>query len=168
MGNHPVTERSTQQTAQLQKLKQRLEQAEAGLQMATLSELKMILTPNLTNVAPSGMTEDERTSWYKSAFLRIGQKRIPRDLLEQGAIEAFFKADHPSKIIKCIWDEIKVTVRARVSAHATLKSQWENANAPRLEKPKVDIPESERREISNLIGDLTKELSTREKAERRA
>jgi len=138
------------------------------MQPPSLKELIEILTPNLINVAPSGMSKDQQVIWYKAAALRISEKAIPKDLLEAAAVECFFKADHPAKIMKIIWDEIKEEVQRRQKRIRELRAaiESESGNRPRLAL--VEASDDDRAAITQSLGELTRDLTRRAKAERQA
>lgn len=58
------------------------------------------LTPCLSLVAPTGMTQAERSEWLHAAFLAL--RHLPADVIEKGAQSAIANADHPSKIVPAI------------------------------------------------------------------
>lgn len=109
------------------------------LQPADDVEFITILTPCLQLVAPVGMTEDDRDTWFEAA--RLALIDVPADLLAQGAKHAMIHADHPSKIVPLIAREAAKALASRRSASAI----WAGADnaptalpAPGAEKPTRD------------------------------
>lgn len=80
-----------------------------NLEPATARDAVRVLASVLTIVVPTGMTKEERTTWFTAASTAL--KGIPLDLLERGAAVAMVEADHPSKIVKII--------------HAAIKADWD-------------------------------------------
>lgn len=62
------------------------------------------LTGALILVAPAGFTPGDRKAWLTAAAMTL--EGIPFDLLERGVAAARRTADHPSRIIGAIFDEI--------------------------------------------------------------
>ena len=111
----------------------------AQLQPADDREFITILTPCLQLVAPVGMSEDDRDTWFEAA--RLALIDVPVDLLQRGAKHAMLHADHPSKIVPLIAREAAAALASRRSASAI----WEGADnsplalpAPGSERPTAD------------------------------
>lgn len=111
----------------------------AQLKPADDREFITILTPCLQLVAPVGMSEDDRDTWFEAA--RLALIDVPVDLLQRGAKHAMLHADHPSKIVPLIAREAAAGLASRRSASAI----WEGADnsplalpAPGAERPTAD------------------------------
>lgn len=89
-------------------------------------EFITILTPCLQLVAPVGMGEGDRDTWFEAA--RLALIDIPADLLRRGARAALTSADHPSKIVPAIMREIADSLKARRNVGAAEVAIWEGAD----------------------------------------
>jgi hypothetical protein len=72
---------------------------------ATGREVVASLNPILNLVAPTGMSEDDRTAWFASAGMALAG--IPLDLLKRGVAKALIEADHPAKIVRTIMLDVR-------------------------------------------------------------
>jgi hypothetical protein len=79
--------------------------AQANLTPAHPERVVKALTSALVLVAPAGFTEGDRRAWLTSAMMTL--EGIPDDLLDAGVAAARMVADHPSKIIPAIMEEIR-------------------------------------------------------------
>lgn len=86
-----------------------------ALRPASDDEFLRELTGCLILVAPSGMSDDDRTEWLIAA--RATLQDIPADLLARGASVARKYCDHPSKIVATIIREAEGPWAARRRAH---------------------------------------------------
>jgi len=76
-----------------------------ALRPATAEDFHRELTSCLILVAPTGMSDDDRTEWLIAA--RAALDGIPADLLARGAAVARKYCDHPSRIVAQIMREIE-------------------------------------------------------------
>ena len=112
---------------------------------ATLAQGSGELTACLTLVAPTGMTEEERTNWLQVA--RKALSGIPADLLARGCQAARLTCRFPSEIVPAIMDEIGEEWRRR----QRFNSQAKPTNAPRLTKPEY-VSHEEAKSILASVG----------------
>lgn len=120
--------------------------------LAPVSRAEFIaeLTPCLELVAPVGMDEDSRYTWFNAAARALDG--IPIALLKRGAAAAMAKADHPSKIVPAIMAEVSKDWdwRRRHASHCP---------PPAFEQPAREIGEEERAEVAALMDGLVRKLS---------
>jgi hypothetical protein len=81
-----------------------LAEAQARLIPATTEQIIEQLTPCLSQVAPSGMTEYDRGEWLSAAGLTLSELSAPFDLIASGCRAARHSTtvDHPAKIVASI------------------------------------------------------------------
>jgi hypothetical protein len=84
-------------------------------------------------VVPTGMTEKEREQWWISA--KAALSGIPADLLERGCNHAMRVADHPSKIVKAINDEVGELWDARKSHARKVQAHLDRLANPPAPEP---------------------------------
>lgn len=112
----------------------------------------------LTLCAPSGMSEDERTTWLATAYAEICH--IPAKPFLSATAKARQQCDHPAKIIPTIIRESKEWADSLLSVERTKRKQYENANAPKLGHQDYEMPDDERDEIAELLKQTTASLKT--------
>lgn len=106
----------------------------AGLVPAEPADFIAILTPCLQLVAPVGMTEEDRDTWFEAATVALAD--VPADLLRRGAQHAMHHADHPAKILPCIMREIGEALdRRRRPAGSRIMEGASNAGGKALPAP---------------------------------
>lgn len=81
-----------------------LAEARNRLRSATGKQYGNALTPCLSLVAPTGMTEADREDWLRAAWQTLDG--IPADLLEIGCAHARKVCDHPAKVVPAILSAI--------------------------------------------------------------
>lgn len=86
----------------------------ATLTPATKDEFREELTKCLALVVPAGMDEAARRDWLAVAWETL--RGLPGDLLRIGGAKARLVADHPSKIVPAIMDEVSGILRQRQDA----------------------------------------------------
>lgn len=86
----------------------------ASLRPATKDEFRSELTKCLALVVPAGMDEAARRDWLSVAWETL--HGLPSDLLAIGAAKARLAADHPSKIVPAIMEEVSGLLRQRQEA----------------------------------------------------
>jgi len=118
------------------------------------AEFAAEIAPALTLVAPSGMGQEERTTWLRAAHLALDG--IPIALLQRGVREAMKTADHPAKLVPAI--------RAAVDADW----QWRRMNATSSSRPiplpapiETDEQRTEREEVAQLMRGLRLRLEAK-------
>lgn len=104
------------------------------------------LSACLLLVAPTGMREAERKSWL--AVARKTLSGMPADLLQQGCAAARRQADHPSKIVPCIFREVGYRWEDRKRWAARREQEEREAAIAKLPKPeRPPIPKDETRQL---------------------
>jgi hypothetical protein len=122
---------------------------------STPAEFAAALTPCLALVGGIGMDGQARREWLNAAFVAMGD--VPADLLKQGARAAMLKADHPSKILPTIMEEIRPSLDRRRTSIARA-SEYAELIA-RQQSELVDTrSEPEKAEIGALMANLVKRL----------
>lgn len=116
------------------------------------SEFITELTPCLELVAPVGMDEDTRFTWFSAAHKALDG--IPIALLERGCRAALAKADHPSKIVPTIMAEVGEDWDWR-KRHAA-RQRPQPSPAPALTQQQISA--EERAEVGKLMKGLVKKL----------
>lgn len=103
----------------------------------------------LALVAPTGMDLDARRVWFNAAVRALDG--IPILLLKRGVEAATAKADHPSKIVPTILSTVKDDWEWRRNYHEPRPvSIWQEARSR--------VPEGERMEVAELMGELIDRL----------
>lgn len=82
-----------------------LEEAKAWLEPAVNRDFKMNVAPALALVAPASMSREDCEEWLAAA--KNALRGMPGDLLAIGCQAASRKADHPSKIVKVIFETVQ-------------------------------------------------------------
>ncbi len=82
-----------------------------SLRPATKDEFRSELTKCLALVVPAGMDEAARRDWLSVAWETL--QGLPGDLLRIGGAKARLVADHPSKIVPAIMEEVSGLLRQR-------------------------------------------------------
>lgn len=83
----------------------------AGLNTGTDSDRVEAIAPVLAVVAPAGMTSADRQEWLIAAAVAL--REVPLDLLRVSCRKLACVVDHPSKIVKAIFDDTKLTTQLR-------------------------------------------------------
>ncbi|MFS0771059.1 hypothetical protein [Sphingomonas sp. 1P08PE] len=78
-----------------------------NLTPATANDITIAVAPCLALVGGVGMNEEGRIEWLRAATEAL--RGMPTDLLRRGCDAAKRRADHPSKIIPAIMDEVQDT-----------------------------------------------------------
>lgn len=104
--SHPESEERQQLPSQYSAPRQLQPVSANGYSLIPASEddFRRELTACLALSAASGMGEDDRTEWLRAAWGTLNG--LPADLLQRGCNAARLKADHPSKIVPAIVEEI--------------------------------------------------------------
>lgn len=114
-------------------------------------EFAAIVTPLLTLVAPTGMTQAERTAWSLAAFDML--EDVSPVSLRSAVREAGKTVDHPSKIVPAIRKALGTGYQ---SMPTTIRPE------PVLALPTDDVQaDSERAEVASLIAGLARKLEAR-------
>jgi hypothetical protein len=79
-------------------------EAAALLAPATRGDFKRYVAPACALVAPAGWSEGDIVTWNATAMEAL--RGMPSDLLERGCRASHRNADHPSKVVKAIFDEV--------------------------------------------------------------
>lgn len=107
------------------------------------------------------MNQDERTEFIAAAIDEIGD--MPGYLLKEACQLARLKVDHPSKLVPFIFAQTEDNLAAELKISASAKAAYENATAPRLERPKrqpiAEQPDEDTAEVAAMMRDLVKSLS---------
>lgn len=120
---------------------------------ATAKQGNTELLSCLILVAPSGMTEEDRTNWLRVARQELSG--IPSDLLERACAKVRRTCRFASEIIPTIFAEVEGEWERRKRDKATNDARHRNRDAPRLESPPcVDVKEM-RDLIRKISGSLT-------------
>lgn len=109
---------------------QRAQDALAPCGMKTAIEL---IGAVFSLVVPTGMTEGERRQWWVAA--KAALSGIPHDLLQDGCAYAFRAADHPSKIVKAILDEVGERWESRKRHAREVQANLDRLNNPPEPEP---------------------------------
>lgn len=80
-------------------------EARKQLRSANAEQFGCALTPCLSLVAPTGMTEADREDWLRAAWVTLDG--IPADLLDIGCAHARKVCDHPAKVVPAILTAIQ-------------------------------------------------------------
>lgn len=113
------------------------------------AEIIAELSPLLALVAPTGMDTQARRVWFNAAVRAL--EGIPILLLQRGVEAATAKADHPSKIVPAILAAVKDDWEWRRNYRRPAPvTVWQDAAAR--------VPESERREVADMMGELIERL----------
>ena len=123
---------------------------------ASKTEFATEVGPVLTLLAPSGMAQDERKTWLAAAYKALDG--IPIRLLQRGVAASLRKADHPSKVVRIIFDEIKADWDWRKRA---IRPQRDAATGSVPFVPREEISEAERDEVRQLMAGLSRKLSAK-------
>lgn len=107
------------------------------------------------------MNQDERTEFIAAAIDELGD--MPGYLFQSACQLARLKVDHPSKLVPFIFAQTEENWAAELKISANAKAAYENATAPRLERPKrqrpIEQPDDEQQEVAAMMRDLVKSLS---------
>lgn len=114
-------------------------------------EFATALTPCLALAAGIGFKGDDRTEWLQAAYLAL--EGVPADLIKRGARAAMLVADHPSKIVPAIMEDIGPEWRRRRLSAARAR-EYQALPAP----DNRGISEAERQEVGSLMKGLIKRL----------
>ncbi|SKB32666.1 hypothetical protein [Sphingopyxis flava] len=133
-----------------------IETAQRFLMPATNDDFFAHLGPLLTLIAPTGMTEQDRTEWLRVAADTLSG--VPVDLLASSCREARFEVDHPAKVLRFIGSRIKEEWDARRAHLARLErlandAQRAPATAARAleDNSPLDMPPEEIRALSPAL-----------------
>jgi len=116
------------------------------------SEFAAALTPCLALVGGIGFKGDDRTEWLHAAYLALDG--VPADLVKRGARAAMLKADHPSKIVPLIMEEIASELALRRRIH-TSRPMIQRQPEP---EPVQELTEEQRQEIAQIMADLSRKM----------
>lgn len=105
------------------------------LRPATAEDFHRELTACLILVAPTGMSDDDRTEWLIAA--RAALDGIPADLLARGAAVARKYCDHPSRIVSQIMREVE--------------HPWENRKRAGQSEPRHEYHSDGPRHIGEVV-----------------
>lgn len=152
------------QKARLQALKQDWQASAAKARPATEDQMFSELGRCLTLCAPSGMSQDERTTWLLAALAEVSA--IPAEPFFAASAKARTTCDHPAKIVPAIIRASQEWADSLIRVEKTKRAQFQNANAPRLKNKPIELDPDERREVSATLGSLTAEFTKRANAER--
>lgn len=103
----------------------------------------------LALVAPTGMGEAERQQWMAAA--REALRGIPADLMRRGAAYARRHADHPAKVVPCIFREVGAA--------------WENRKRALREARRDSAPALPRPAYEAIPRDITQRILREEMGE---
>jgi hypothetical protein len=111
-----------------------LREAENSLTSATPDDFRRQLTACLVLVAPTGMTQEDRTEWLRAAWGTLDG--IPADLLEAGCEVARETCDHPAKIVPAIVRVVDPLWRKRKEDRANVRTALAKMTDPEPEEPR--------------------------------
>jgi hypothetical protein len=125
-----------------------LTEAKAKLEPVSKKQFAAHLTACLILVAPSGMTEADRTEWLRAAWITLDG--IPEDLLDRGCAVARKFCDHPAKIVPAIMREAESIWNQRRANCSAVEAALAKMNDPEDDAPRC-TPE-EARQIMEQVG----------------
>lgn len=103
----------------------------------------------LTLVAPSGMSNSDRSEWLKVAHMTLSD--IPEHLLHRGCEKARQTCRFPSEIVPCILSELEYAMRRVQEKRDALKPR-SFTPPPRLEAPPEYVDAKQIAGLINKIG----------------
>lgn len=126
-------------------------EAQDRLKAASAGEIITTLTPILVLCGAAGLNESDREEWLIAAADAL--KEVPLDLLKIAAREVAKRADHPSKIVASINEEVsaELTRRRRALGNLTflkrIGSGAEQFVPPKYWRPKEGETDAILREV---------------------
>ena len=144
------------QKARLQALKQDWQVSAAKARPATEDQMFSELGRCLTLCAPSGMSRDERETWLLAALAEVSG--IPAEPFFAASAKARTTCDHPAKIVPAIIRASQEWADSLIRVEKIKRAQYQNANAPRLKRQEVVMPDDERSEVAEMLKETTSAL----------
>ena len=106
------------------------------------------------------MTDAERETWIFGAVEQIEGENIPAKPFFDSVFKARSICDHPMKAMKAI-TQSNMEWSANLRRTEKMKrALYENANAPRLERKEIEMPDDEREAAAKEIRDAVNHLTS--------